>query len=248
MGPMASVRKLADEITQRVFRRVAPDMYNAWRSARSKRSHELDYWKSRAAAEDGRLTNKHYRYFYTDLFDISPMWYTNKRVLDIGCGPRGSLEWADMCSERVGLDPLAAEYLRLGARNHKMRYVGARSEKIPFPNGYFDVVCTFNSLDHVDDYKATISEIKRVTKQAGTLLIIVEVNHPPSPTEPISLGWDFLNDFLDSFTVVGQVRKYEIGDHNIYRQVRNNEFFDSNNFEDRPGILVARLDKLLHDV
>jgi ubiquinone/menaquinone biosynthesis C-methylase UbiE len=34
---------------------------------------------------------------------------------------------------------------------HGMTYVAARSEEIPFPEGYFDVVSSFNSLDHVDD-------------------------------------------------------------------------------------------------
>ena len=30
---------------------------------------------------------------------------------DIGCGPRGSLEWATMAAERVGLDPPVNKYL-----------------------------------------------------------------------------------------------------------------------------------------
>jgi len=56
-------------------------------------------------------------------------------ALDIGCGPRGSLEWADMTKERYGLDPLANEYLKLGADKHKMKYVASGAEKIPFEDG-----------------------------------------------------------------------------------------------------------------
>src|SRR4029079_10710133 len=100
--------------------------------------------------------------FYTSHFGLSASDYAGKRILDIGCGPRGSLEWADMTAERVGLDPLADEYLKLGAKNHKMSYVAAPSEKIPFPDGHFDVVCSFNSLDHVDDIPTTINKIIRV--------------------------------------------------------------------------------------
>jgi ubiquinone/menaquinone biosynthesis C-methylase UbiE len=50
----------------------------------------------------------------------------------------------------VGIDPLAKEYERLNGGLHGMTYVAARSEEIPFPEGYFDVVSSFNSLDHVD--------------------------------------------------------------------------------------------------
>ena len=38
-------------------------------------------------------------------FNLDKSFYKNKRILDVGCGPRGSLEWDDMALERVGLDP-----------------------------------------------------------------------------------------------------------------------------------------------
>ena len=55
----------------------------------------------------------HYAYFYTTHFGLSETDYAGKAVLDIGCGPMGSLEWATMVRERVGLDPLADAYRRL---------------------------------------------------------------------------------------------------------------------------------------
>jgi hypothetical protein len=73
---------------------------------RHKERHEMEYWKSRVAAE-GRLKNGHYLELYTSHFGLEPEFYRGKRILDIGCGPRGSLEWADMAAERIGLDPLA---------------------------------------------------------------------------------------------------------------------------------------------
>ena len=54
-----------------------------------------------------------------------------------------------MAAERVGLDTLAPKYLKMGADRHKMTYVAASSDAIPFPAQHFDVVCAFNSLDHV---------------------------------------------------------------------------------------------------
>lgn len=229
---MQSIKKTA----LRIFGAIAPNPFKEY--------HELRFWKTRPRKEDGTLANDHYEYFYTELFGLTRAWYKNKRILDIGCGPRGSLEWADMCEERVGLDPLATQYMKLGADRHKMKYVDAPSEKMPFRDNYFHVVCAFNSLDHVADYSVTIDEIKRVTKEGGSFLLIVEVNHPTSPTEPISLGWEFLDDFKSGFRIFGDVREYEISDHDIYNQIRKEDYYDRSNNVDRPAIVVARLDRI----
>jgi hypothetical protein len=87
--------------------------------SRWKERSELNYWKKKKATE-GDLSNKHYEYFYTAHFGLNDSDYKDKVVLDIGCGPRGSLEWASMASRRIGLDPLAGEYLLLGADKHHM--------------------------------------------------------------------------------------------------------------------------------
>jgi len=162
---------------------------------------ELQFWQERAR-EEGQLSHDHYEQFYTTIFGLNQASYDGKRVLDIGCGPRGSLEWADGAAERVGLDPLVNEYRKLGIDRHKMRYVNASSDKIPFPTAYFDIVTSFNSLDHVDNLERTIREISRVTKDGGSFLLIAEINHPPTPTEPITLRQDALvRAFEPSFTI-----------------------------------------------
>ncbi len=189
--------------------------------AASKKRHELAYWAGRYSVE-GPLAGPHYQYFYTEAFGLSESDYAGKRVLDIGCGPRGSLEWADMALERVGLDPLADDYKKFGADQHKMSYVASPSEKIPFSNGHFDVVITFNSLDHVDNLDWTISEIGRVTRSGGQLLLIVEIDHPPTPTEPISLHSDVLNAFSPPFTVLKSWRVAVDDTHDIYGSIRAN--------------------------
>jgi SAM-dependent methyltransferase len=116
---------------------------------------------------------------FTDLVGLDAGFYRGKAVLDIGCGPRGSLEWADEASRRVGLDPLADDYRELGTDAHAMDYVAAGSEAMPFGDGEFDVVATINSLDHVDDLGRTVAEIKRVTRSVTTR---------PGPSRSRSLG------------------------------------------------------------
>lgn len=181
-----------------------------------KRSHELGYWRAKHASE-GELRRCHYQQFYTEFFGLTTADYSGKKVLDIGCGPRGSLEWADTAIERVGLDPLANEYLKLGAAKHGMKYVAAPAESIPFPSGYFDIVSSFNSLDHVDNLSATIGEIKRVTKSRGQFLLIVEINHPPTTMEPITLESGLARSFSPEFEVLKSWECAMIkGTHDVY--------------------------------
>jgi ubiquinone/menaquinone biosynthesis C-methylase UbiE len=191
----------------------------------AKEREELGYWKSRLAAE-GQLSNERYLKSYTSTFDIEPDFYAGKRILDIGCGPRGSLEWADMAAERVGLDTLVPKYLKMGADRHKMTYVAASSDAIPFPAEYFEVVCSFNSLDHVANVQKTITEIKRVVCPGGLFLLITEVNHRPTASEPHKLPWDISRAFMDAFNVLDE-KRYEIGRiHDIYGQISIDDRFD----------------------
>jgi SAM-dependent methyltransferase len=202
----------------------------------SKGEAELAYWQSRKRAE-GDLSNAHYEWFYTEQFGLAPADYAGKRILDIGCGPRGSLEWATEASERVGLDPLVGEYRQLGIEQHAMRYVEGGAEHIPFSDGHFDIVTAFNVLDHVDDVDDAISEITRVTSAGGTGLLLVEVNHPPTRTEPHTLGWDVLDRFRGWEVVRSQRMAIEAS--NVYGAARRAEKWTSG-----PGLLAARLKRI----
>src|SRR5690554_1767232 len=93
-----------------------------------------------------------------------------------------------MARRRIGLDPLADDYLRLGADDHAMEYISAPSEDVPLEDASCDSVFSFNSLDHVEDVERMIGEIKRITRPGGRFLLLVEVNHPPTACEPHELG------------------------------------------------------------
>jgi SAM-dependent methyltransferase len=209
-------------------------------AATAKGRAELSYWEQRKRAE-GTLANEAYAFYYTDHFGLPPSFYTGKRILDIGCGPRGSLEWADMTAERVGLDPLADSYLALGAAEHAMTYVAAGSEHIPFPDGHFDVIASVNSLDHVDDIDATIAEMKRVLAPGGTLLLLTDVNHDPNVCEPQEFSWEIVDAFADELRVDDE-RHLERGTEGMLAAVRAARPYD----ESRPhlaGILSVRFTK-----
>jgi SAM-dependent methyltransferase len=205
------------------------------RRVRAKEREELRFWQGRMRADAGALGNSHFEEFFCRHSGLDRAFYDGKRILDIGCGPRGSLEWADMAAERVGLDPLVPGYRSLGIDGHEMTYVGAPAERIPFPAGHFDVVTTFNALDHVDDLDAALREIARVTAAGGTWLVAVEAGAPPSSTEPQTIPWDFL-DGKEGWST-DEVRRIAMDDdHNVYKAWAHGVPWRGG-----PGLLVGRL-------
>jgi ubiquinone/menaquinone biosynthesis C-methylase UbiE len=179
---------------------------------------------------------------FTDLVGLEADFYRGRSVLDIGCGPRGSLEWAEDATRRVGLDPLADDYRELGTDEHAMEYVAAGSEAMPFADEVFDIVTSINSLDHVDDLEATAAEIKRVTRPDGHLLLAVEVGHDPTWTEPQSFGWDICDVFAPEFEVVSR-GEYERDEGWMFDAALRRERFDHTDTTPRSGILSAVLHK-----
>lgn len=203
------------------------------------RSGELAYWSTRKAVE-GRLKNGWFERFFTGHFGLTATDYADKCILDIGCGPRGSLEWATAALERVGLDPLADEYIEFGTDEHSMVYIAGGAESVPFPDGYFDVVCSFNSLDHVDDLGTAITEMKRVVTVGGLVLLLTDVHEEPTPQEPICFGWDLV-DLLRPELVPQSIACYEKGRRGMYHSVDQGILFDHADPAPRYGVLSARL-------
>jgi SAM-dependent methyltransferase len=208
---------------------------------RGKAWHELSYWKQRQRSE-GTLGNAHYERLFTEMFGVDRSFYDGKRLLDIGCGPRGSLEWATNAAQRVGLDPLVGAYRALGIGSHTMDYCEAPAEEIPFPDGHFDVITSINSLDHVDDPAAVMAEIARVLRPGGDFLLEVEVGHDPTPTEPIAFWFDVLDDLGRYFDVIDE-RRFELPEgHWVHDAWSRGAPFDLGRGR-HPGVLVARLRK-----
>jgi SAM-dependent methyltransferase len=212
-----------------------------------KAAAELAFWRSRLNGQ-GTLTNDHYEHFYTTHFGWDQTFYRGKRILDIGCGPRGSLEWATGAGLRIGLDPLASAYRQLGAKRHSMYYVTGGAERLPFAAEAFDVVCAFNALDHVDDLTPVIGEIKRVLASQGAFLLISEIHRRPTVLEPSAYSWDIVARFQPELEIVEQSQvEYTVfspeGFGDIYQSLRRGTPYNHGDVNERTGILSAKLRK-----
>lgn len=216
------------------------NIYSNKIAVKFKEAFELGYWKM-TKKRDKLFGNDHYEYFYTDYFGLAKDYYKDKVILDIGCGPRGSLEWADNSKIRIGLDPLADAYLGLGASEHKMTYVSDYVEKMPFENEYFDVICSFNSLDHVGDLQESCEQISRVLKVGGFFLLIVDIHRYPTPTEPQQLRWNFIENYFPDFEVLDKKRLRRKGAGKIYSNLKRADLKADDEFGN--GILTVKLKK-----
>lgn len=210
---------------------------SAWKHA-----SELRYWRRSWQAGAG-FTNDHFGYFYKDHFGLSAEFFQGKAILDIGCGPRGSLEWVPQARARIGLDPLALEYKTLRGSGHQMAYTAARSEQMPFHDHAFDVVASFNSIDHVDDLEGALGEVARVIKPGGLFLLITDVNHPPTACEPFLISLEII-ERLSPGLVLDEQRYYApVVPDNIYASIMQDRRYDGAREPRRRGIVSAKFIK-----
>jgi SAM-dependent methyltransferase len=96
------------------------------------------------------------------------------RLLDVGCGAGGALVLARARGALVtGLD--ASESLTAIARE---RLPGARiecgdMETLPFPDGAFDAVTSFNAFQFAGDLQQALREARRVCRHGGRVMMLV---------------------------------------------------------------------------
>jgi len=94
------------------------------------------------------------------------------RVLDCGCNDGYGLEIMSKSSpEIVGLD-LSEEALEAARRrfNGRVELVLYDGHKAPLPDASFDMITSFQCIEHVVDYETYLSDIRRLLKPGGIAL------------------------------------------------------------------------------
>ena len=129
-----------------------------------------------------------------------------------------------------------------------MQYVAGGAEDLPFPDGFFDVVCSLNSLDHVDNLDKTIIEICRVLAPRGVFLLLTEIHRHAPVLEPIATSWDIVARFQPELAVVEQRQvEYTVfspeGWGDIYESLRQGTPSTTTIARERNGILSVMFRK-----
>ena len=103
---------------------------------------------------------------------LEPAGPAARRVLDVGCGTGGMLTALQAFGEVQGIDSDASAIASCHQRGISKAIV-ADSPPIPFPDNSFDLVTSFDVLEHVDDDTELLSEIHRVLAPGGTFVVAV---------------------------------------------------------------------------
>lgn len=89
------------------------------------------------------------------------------KVLQIGCGPMDVINHLSF-GEKYSIDPLAEFYKeKFNFDYEDTRLVEGVGENLPYPDNSFEVVIFANVLDHTNNPKKVLSEVKRVLKPEG---------------------------------------------------------------------------------
>lgn len=103
--------------------------------------------------------------------DVRP----GQRVLDVGCGAGNILERLPT-AQRYGIDLSAIMVKRASERlEGDATIIQGDAEKLPFESATFDRVIASGLLSHVLHPDAVISELKRVTKRGGKIVISISI-------------------------------------------------------------------------
>ena len=150
--------------------RRALDRQLAYQKSKTDRPIEHDAARMRLMAKQSRAVREKLEFFCSIV--------QGDRVLEVGSGAHGLIFYFGT-DDAIGIDPLADHYARLfPAWQSRVRTIAASGERLPFPDGSFDIVLCDNVVDHAENPRGIIEEIVRVLRPDGLLYFTVNVHHP----------------------------------------------------------------------
>jgi SAM-dependent methyltransferase len=99
--------------------------------------------------------------------------YTEKRILEIGCGDGALLVLLKDHNDVHGVEASETGVAKCRARGLRVQYLDVSSSPLPFANDYFDVVIILEAFEHLMNPYYASQEMRRVLKEKGTLICSV---------------------------------------------------------------------------
>jgi ubiquinone/menaquinone biosynthesis C-methylase UbiE len=99
------------------------------------------------------------------------------RLLDIGCGTGFIIHLALPFFRKIdGVDITEAMLKQIDINSGKVQLHNTPAERLPFPDGSFDMVSAYSFIHHVEDYRVVLREASRVLRRGGICYIDLEPN------------------------------------------------------------------------
>jgi ubiquinone/menaquinone biosynthesis C-methylase UbiE len=139
---------------------------------------EKKYWLSTSKTWSTENAASYWQRMLAHGFTLDYDFFAGKSVLEVGCGPAGIIFQLHNTKSRAGLEPMDLKDLIIDGKRISIVKKGI-GEEIPFENESFDVVLSFNALDHSVNPVKVIQEIHRVLRKDGDFLLWIYVlrNH-----------------------------------------------------------------------
>jgi ubiquinone/menaquinone biosynthesis C-methylase UbiE len=142
-----------------------------------------------------------------------------KRVLDAACGVGyGAYSLARIAAhvEAIDISEEAVEYARGHYAADNIRFQVMSVEEMGFESDRFETVCSFETIEHVGNPEAFVTEVARVLRPEGTWLVstphVPETNRSPdNPFHQIEYSHDefrqVLGEHFEQVEIFGQRRR-----------------------------------------
>lgn len=173
-----------------------------WKKAQA---NEKEFWNSIYIKKEKNyydiINDEDAKSFCEEVFlrhNIKPILLNNKIIMDLGCGPYGIIKgMVNLFLKKklnfkniIGLDPLMdyfKENIKILSESKIVKLYSNKGEELPFEKNSIDIIFSINVLDHCEDPKKVVSEVKRVLKLDGHFFCSVHVIYP---------AWTYFAPFL----------------------------------------------------
>ena len=153
-------------------------------------------------------------------YETAQKFVAGKVVLDLGCNSGyGTKLLSQYCNHVTGVDvsPAAIEAAKTHCQNNNASFQVVDGITLPFEPATFDVVTSFQVVEHLVDYDAYLNEIRRVLKPEG--IVILTTPNAEIRFKPGDKPWnrfhvhefrgdelmEFLQGYFPFVNVLGQV-------------------------------------------
>ncbi|OFV67075.1 MAG: type 11 methyltransferase [Candidatus Syntrophoarchaeum butanivorans] len=125
----------------------------------------------------GKVSEKNYQR-HMGKCAFASRFVKDKIVLDVACGSGyGSNYLAENAVQVWGdINKMALKYAVSHYNRANLNFVRLDGTNLPFPDEYFDVVVSIETIEHIADYRRFLEEIRRVLKIDG-IFVGSTINH-----------------------------------------------------------------------